>query len=169
MIVVISDLHLQHTALDSIRRNEGGKVLETKVVRNVEAGALSLLFAEIVANAAGVGAKEVHLVFAGDIFELHRTPLWLLAGESLRPTLHPAADSPELEAKVHQILSSIEADNRAFFDTLSAFVHGGLTIPRGEDQSLHGVPVIPHYLPGITIASPRFGRRRASAFASCWA
>ena len=148
MIVVISDLHLQHTALDSIRRDEGGKVLETKVVRNVEAGALSLLFAEIVANAEEAGAKEVHLVFAGDIFELHRTPLWLLAGESLRPTLHPARDSAELEAKVHQILSSIEADNRAFFDTLRAFVQSGVTTQHGETQSLHGVPVTPHYIPG---------------------
>ncbi|HEY1537286.1 MAG TPA: hypothetical protein VGF76_24865, partial [Polyangiaceae bacterium] len=148
MIVVISDLHLQHTALDSIRRDEGGKVLETKVVRNVEAGALSLLFAEIVANAEEAAAKEVHLVFAGDIFELHRTPLWLLAGESLRPTLHPARDSAELEAKVHQILSSIETDNRAFFDRLLAFVQSGVTIQDGKERSLHGVPVIPHYLPG---------------------
>jgi UDP-2,3-diacylglucosamine pyrophosphatase LpxH len=148
MIVVISDLHLQHTALDSLRRDEGGKVLETKVVRNVEAGALSLLFAEIAANAEEAGAKEVHLVFAGDIFELHRTPLWLLAGESLRPTLHPAADSPELEAKVHQILSSIEADNRAFFDRLRALVQSGVTTRHAENQALHGVPVTPHYLPG---------------------
>ena len=85
MIVVISDLHLQHTALDSIRRDEAGKVLETRSCTSVEAGALSLLFAEIVANASGVGATEVHLVFAGDIFELHRTPLWLLAGERCGP------------------------------------------------------------------------------------
>ena len=148
MIVVISDLHLQHTLLDSIRRAEGGKVLETKVVRNVEAGALSLLFGEIAANAESAGAEEVHLVFAGDIFELHRTPLWLLAGESLRPTLHPAAESPELEAKVHQILSAIETDNRAFFDRLAELVRGGVTTLRGEEQAPYGVRVIPHYLPG---------------------
>jgi hypothetical protein len=148
MIVVISDLHLQHTALDSVRREEGGKVLETKVVRNVEAGALSLLFGEIVANTKSVGASEVHLVFAGDIFELHRTPLWFTAGESLRPTIHPAADSPALEAKVHQILTAIEQDNGAFFQTLAAFVKGGITIESPEQQTLRHVRVIPHYLPG---------------------
>ena len=34
MIVVISDLHLQHTSRDVVRRSEGGKILETRVVRN---------------------------------------------------------------------------------------------------------------------------------------
>ena len=94
MIVVISDLHLQHTSLDVVRRDEGGKVLETRIARNVGAGALALLFSELVENAQRCSAKEVHLVFAGDIFELHRTPLWLLGGELLRPTLHPAWESP---------------------------------------------------------------------------
>jgi hypothetical protein len=148
MIVVISDLHLQHTACDALRRNEGGRVLETRIVRNVSAQALSLLFSEIVENAERVGAKEAHLVFAGDIFELHRTPLWLLGGERLRPTLHPAASSSALETKVHSILDAIERDNHEFFQVLSKFVTTGALVHRGEEQTLENVAVIPHYLPG---------------------
>ena len=148
MIVVISDLHLQHTSLDVVRRDEDGKVLETRITRNVGAGALALLFSELVENAQRCSAKEVHLVFAGDIFELHRTPLWLLGGELLRPTLHPASESPALEQKVLTILSAIERDNRGFFEALQQFVRTGELVRRGEVRRLAGVPLILHYVPG---------------------
>jgi hypothetical protein len=148
MIVVISDLHLQHTGCDTLRRDEGGRVFETRIVRDVSARALSLLFAEIAENAERTSATEAHLVFAGDIFELHRTPIWLLGGETLRPTLDPAASSPALEEKVHSILDAIERDNREFFEVLAKFVKTGALVHRGEAQTLENVAVIPHYLPG---------------------
>ena len=148
MISIVSDLHLQHTALDRIRRREDGALLETRVVRNVNAAALSLLFAEIVDNAKRAKAKLVELVFAGDIFEMHRTPLWLLAGEQRRPTLHPAAASPELERKALEILAAIEQDNLAFFQTLASIVDDGRSVHRAKDVALDGIVVIPHYIPG---------------------
>ncbi len=144
MIVVISDLHLQHTKHDVIRRNENGRVLETRVVRNVNAGALSLLFAEITENVERSGATDVQLVLAGDIFELHRTPLWFSNGETRRPTVHPGAESLELEAKVHEILSAIELDNQDFFDTLREFVKRGIGGHAGARPAI----VVTHYIPG---------------------
>jgi hypothetical protein len=148
MIVVISDLHLQHTSRDVVRRNEGGKVLETKVVRNVTGAALALLFSEIRDNAERTGAKEIHLVFAGDVFELHRTPEWLIGGETLRPTLHPAAGSDVLERKAHTILDAIEHDNAGFFAVLAKFVETGVLVHHGEPQTLEGPRVVTHYIPG---------------------
>jgi hypothetical protein len=148
MIVVISDLHLQHTALDLLRREESGKVLITKVVRNVGAGALSLLFSEISSNVQRTSATEVNLVLAGDIFEMHRTPMWLLGGEALRPTLAPAAGSAALEAKALAILAAIEYDNALFFETLGRFVQTGEHLHRGQKRTLGTVPVRTHYLPG---------------------
>ncbi|HEX7669926.1 MAG TPA: hypothetical protein VF395_10095, partial [Polyangiaceae bacterium] len=150
MIVVISDLHLQHTAQDLLSRpyEEGGKILATRVVRNVGAGALSLLFSEITSNAQRTGAREVNLVFAGDIFEMHRTPRWFLGGETLRPTLAPAAPSRALEAKVLSILSAIEEDNREFFETLARFVQTGEHVHRGQTRTLGPVALRTHFIPG---------------------
>jgi UDP-2,3-diacylglucosamine pyrophosphatase LpxH len=148
MIVVISDLHLQHTAQDLLSRSEGGKILATRVVRNVGAGALSLLFSEITRNAERTGAKEVNLVLAGDIFEMHRTPRWLLGGEALRPTLAPAASSTALEAKVLSILAAIEHDNAAFLETLARFIRTGEHVHRGHTRTLGAVAVRVHYIPG---------------------
>ena len=147
MIVVVSDLHLQHTSLDGVRREEGGQVFETRVSRNVGAGALALLFSEIVENAQRCNAGEVHLVFAGDIFELHRTPLWFAGGEPLRPTLHPASSSAALERRALEILSAVERDNREFFRALAAFV-GSRELVRGGESRRLSVPLIPHYIPG---------------------
>lgn len=148
MIVIISDLHLQHTALDGVRREEAGRVLETRVPRNVGAGALALLFSELVQNAQRCSAKEVHLIFAGDIFELHRTPLWFVGGEPLRPTLHPAASSAVLEQRVLAILAAIERDNREFFQALSDFMKSRELVRRGAVRRLSDIPLIPHYIPG---------------------
>ena len=87
MIAIISDLHLQHTSLDGLRyRKEDGEVREVGVRRNVTAGAFNR-FAGMIDEAVGRHqAKDVHLVFAGDIFELHRTPLWFMGQDSqVRP------------------------------------------------------------------------------------
>jgi hypothetical protein len=67
MLVVISDLHLQQTLFDNVRRRQGDSVLETQIVRNVSRGALSHLFAIIADCASQRSAKELHLVFAGDM------------------------------------------------------------------------------------------------------
>lgn len=146
MIVIVSDLHLQHTKHDVVRRREGERVLETRVARNVSARALGLLFSEILENAERCHAKQVHLVFAGDLFELHRTPLWFLWNDGVRPVQSPPGE--ELEAKVLDILDHIANDNAEFFAALQRFVTSGTFVHRGEQQQLSSAEIKVHYIPG---------------------
>ncbi|MSP60948.1 MAG: hypothetical protein EXR72_11505 [Myxococcales bacterium] len=161
MLVIISDLHLQHIALDVLRYSVGDEVRETGVRRNVTAGALQLLFSEILENTARRGARTVELVLAGDILELLRTPLWFSGGDiEVRPTLPwrpgeaagalgPDDDGNPLRERVHRILDGIENDNEQFFAVLERFVTRRAWTAHGAEQSLgDGVEVVAHYLPG---------------------
>lgn len=140
MIVVISDLHLQHTAADPIRHREGASVWETGVRRNLPAAAVSLLFDEIADAATRCGSRAVHLVLAGDIFECHRTPLWF-AGEdaTLRPTDDPGPDGSALCRKTLRVLDAVEAETHPFLSALRTHV---------ADAGGSDIPVHLSYLPG---------------------
>lgn len=148
MIVVVSDLHLQHTTQDVIRRREGDGVMECGVRRNVTAGALRLLFAEVAENVARSGALQVELVLAGDIFELHRSPAWFFGGSALRPFTSTDQAPAELEAKVTAILSAIVAENRAFFELLAQVVSTGSCGDDVGGMLSIGAPIRVHYIPG---------------------
>ncbi|CAN5602665.1 hypothetical protein BH09MYX1_BH09MYX1_30960 [soil metagenome] len=136
MIVVLSDLHLQHTTHDGIRRRDGAKVLVTEVLRNVGASALETLAGEIENSVEATGATSIELVFAGDVFEMHRTPYWLLGGRTLRPT-HTRA-SAELCGATLEILELIATECAGFFAALRKIGTTGVA----------GIPVITHFLPG---------------------
>jgi UDP-2,3-diacylglucosamine pyrophosphatase LpxH len=137
MIVVLSDLHLQHTTHDGIRRRDAeGRVLSTEVLRNVGASAMQTLAGEIESSVESTGARHVELVFAGDVFELHRTPWWFLGGRRLRPT-HAAAQA-ELCAATLEILELVAAECAGFFEAIGALVKDGIA----------GAPVRTHFLPG---------------------
>lgn len=149
VIVVVSDLHLQHTTEDVIRRREGDGVTECGVRRNVTAGALRLLFAEVAENVARSGAARVELVLAGDIFELHRSPAWFFGGSGLRPFTSADQAPSELEAKVMAILSAIGAENRGFFELLGQVVKTGSCSYDDAGGTLSiGAPIRVHYIPG---------------------
>ena len=135
MIVVLSDLHLQHTAQDGVRRREGGHVLLTEVRRNVGASALETLVGEIETSVVATAAKQVELVFAGDVFELHRTPYWLLGGRALRPIAKPGV---ELLDATSTILELIALECRGLFDAVARLVEHGVA----------GAPVRTHFIPG---------------------
>ncbi|MES2638428.1 MAG: hypothetical protein V4850_03070 [Myxococcota bacterium] len=140
MIVVISDLHLQHTAADPVRHREGDRVWETGVRRNLTAAAVALLFDEIADSATRCGSRVVQLVLAGDIFECHRTPLWFAGeGATLRPTDDPGAEGSPLCAKTHRVLDAVEAETHPFLAALRAHVTA---------TGAAGVPVVLSYLPG---------------------
>ncbi len=145
MIVVVSDLHLQDTRLDGLRRREGEQVLLTEVRRNVTAPALTLLGAQIADNARRCGAKEVDVVFAGDIFELHRTPLWFLREGGLRPT---SPRSPALRDAVLAILDAVAEENADFFAMARSIVRGEPGSYRGVKHDFGGVTLRGHYMPG---------------------
>ncbi len=137
MIVVLSDLHLQHTKRDGIRRRGAdGRVRSTDILRNVGASAMQTLAGEIESSVEATGAREIHLVFAGDVFEIHRTPWWFLGGRTLRPT-HANA-TVELRAATLEILELVASECAGFFESVAALVAEGIA----------GVPVTTHFLPG---------------------
>jgi UDP-2,3-diacylglucosamine pyrophosphatase LpxH len=140
MIAIISDLHLQHTALDVLRYREGGKLRETGVRRNVSTAAFTRFFGMVQDLAERRQAREIHLVFAGDIFELHRTPLWFLEPQ-IRPTAEPGPDmaANPLRARVDRILEAIDEENAAIWDAIESFV----TQPRDPVETIRV-----YYIPG---------------------
>lgn len=153
MLVIISDLHLQHIADDVVRYRRGADVLEVGVRRNVGARPLHLLFAEIADNVARSGAKQVDLVLAGDIFELMRTPVWFYGGLALRP-ISPIGDDVDanpMRAVVENILHHVAQENLEFFGALQGFSHRGRFLRGADDtpESLpSGVTVTVHFIPG---------------------
>jgi UDP-2,3-diacylglucosamine pyrophosphatase LpxH len=148
MIVLVSDLHLQHTSKDAIRWRDGEHLIECGVKRNVSAGALNLLLAEVAENVARCEVRQVELVLAGDIFELHRTPAWFLGGRGLRPFTSAAQAPAELEGQVRDILEAVVDDNQGFFETLASSLRTGTYSYQGSVRIPIGAPVRVHYLPG---------------------
>ncbi len=136
MIVVLSDLHLQHTTHDGVRRRDGDRILTTEVVRNVRASSLETLAGEIETSVEATEAKAIELVFAGDVFEIHRTPWWMLGGRTLRPS--HSGSTNELRAATLEILELIAGECEGFFAAVRRLV----------DRGIAGVPVTSHYLPG---------------------
>jgi UDP-2,3-diacylglucosamine pyrophosphatase LpxH len=145
MIAIISDLHLQHTDYDGIRYRSGHTVREAGVRRNVTAGAFNRFVEMIDTRVKRYGADELHLVFAGDIFELHRTPLWFMGPDNqLRPTTEfseQADTNDPLCGKIVQIIDSIGKEASEFLEAVKSFATSSLG-PNGRCK------VQVHYIPG---------------------
>lgn len=152
LLAIVSDLHLQHTSDDAIRYcGDGGEVVECGVRRNVSPGALRRWFSMIHDAVLRQKVDHVELVLAGDIFELHRTPLWFIDNpDGVLPTDEdPGPDGGPLCRKILAILDAIEADNRAFLRVLARFVTEGVHLTRAGLQRLPpGTRVEVHFLPG---------------------
>jgi UDP-2,3-diacylglucosamine pyrophosphatase LpxH len=146
MLAVISDLHLQNIAQEHLRYRKNGTLRECGVRRNVTAAALERFFSMTYERARQRRSKAIHLVLAGDILELHRTPRWLL-GESrgLRPYHEP---STALRGRVLEIIEAIYHENKAFFDTLARFVKHKEFGPLDKPTRLEGIEISCHYIPG---------------------
>lgn len=153
MLAIISDLHLQHLGQDALRHLKDGEVYVTRVARNVGASALQLWFSEIEARLERRCVDELHLVFAGDIFEIHRSPLWLTSpGEPVRPTQEhlgdDVADNP-LRQRVHEILDGIAHENTDVFAALRQFVVERSFVRHESRHALRGdLPLHVHYVLG---------------------
>jgi UDP-2,3-diacylglucosamine pyrophosphatase LpxH len=145
MLAIISDLHLQDTAFDCVRYREGNALKQIGVRRNVKATAFERLIARVLEAARRRRSAEIHLVFAGDIFELHRAPGWFLGpNNQARPTDFPVGEDIEanpLRGKVVEILDRLkdDPDHAEFWQAIREFV---LRPP----ADCPGVTV--HYLPG---------------------
>ncbi|MDX1530804.1 MAG: metallophosphoesterase, partial [Rhodothermales bacterium] len=143
MIAVVSDLHLQQTDPDAVRYKTGdGTYRQIGVRRNVRAGALDNFFDRVCEAATRCGAEEVHVVFAGDIFELHRAPLWFLHAE---PDVRPYGDwrTNKVRTRILDLLDHLEAEGAAFWEKLRERAEAG--VPRDGEPPL---PIRVHYVPG---------------------
>jgi UDP-2,3-diacylglucosamine pyrophosphatase LpxH len=152
VIAVVSDLHFQHTSHDALRFVQDGAVQALEVKRNVNPDAFHRFFAQIHALAEQRRTTQVELVFAGDIFELHRTPLWFFDPSGARPTDGDLGEDREdnpLRALVHRILDHVVVDNAGCWPVIARFVRTGRSLYRGQERALGaGVQVRAHYLPG---------------------
>jgi 3',5'-cyclic AMP phosphodiesterase CpdA len=154
MLVVISDLHFEEEASDTIRGSEGVQPVAFK--RNLPAVAFEQVIADLAAEAVRNKAKRLDLVLAGDIFDLHRTQLWFEAeGSPTRPYAASAvvAGDRKLEDKILRILTAIATEEEVakglgVFQRLARqrFVpEPGQT---GAEHAAFPVEVALHYLPG---------------------
>lgn len=152
MLAIVSDLHFQHTSEDVLRFRSGEEVHELRIDRNLTADAIGRLCEVIDESVRRRGGRELEVVFAGDIFELHRTPVWL-SGDlpELRPTAAPGPDTPgePLRDRIHRVLDLIEAECGECFSAWAEFARHGRYRRGKEVRSLPPhVRVVAHYLPG---------------------
>lgn len=144
MLAIISDLHVQETRFDCVRYRANGQLKQIGVRRNVKAAAFKGLVTRIREAARRRKSSEVHLVFAGDVFELHRAPAWFFGPDNhVRPTDAIGEDVPDnpLRRKVSEILTQLETDedHRQLWKAIRRFA---------SNRPNRRLQVRVHYLPG---------------------
>lgn len=110
MLAVISDLHFEEEASDTVRGTEGTPVRHR---RNLGPRAFERFFDALARQTVRDGASELHLILAGDVFDLHRTAMWFSgsAGPApVRPYVASSVVGGTLEQRLLQILDAIAAE-----------------------------------------------------------
>jgi UDP-2,3-diacylglucosamine pyrophosphatase LpxH len=117
MIAVITDLHFEEEARDTIHGEDGD---ELSVPRNIPAAAFGRLIGNLATAAEKHQADSLTLVLAGDIFELLQTSLWFTDEDEVRPYDGAAEEGSALEAKILTILDAIH-DEEPVRESLELF------------------------------------------------
>lgn len=146
MLVVVSDLHFEEETSDVIPGT--GDHPPVAFSRNLPGRAHRTFIAHIASEAQRNGAKRLDLAFAGDIFDIHRTSLWVVDNETrARPYVNSSQVEKDVEERVLMILQAIQ-DEPGVVNSLEAFqmLGKGRYFDRGERE--FPVPVSLHYLPG---------------------
>lgn len=99
MIIVVSDLHLMDGSAGA---------------HYVEGGVFRTTFTDLSAHAREANAREIKLVFLGDLFDLIRSERWFEFGLDERPW----GDNPSEEAAM-SIFESVASENAETFEILS--------------------------------------------------
>lgn len=152
MLVVISDLHFEEEASDTIRDAEGRPVVSFS--RNTPAEAYRRLVTWLANEADRTEAQRIDIVLAGDIFDLHRTMLWFTEEpKSKRPYVDLSkVNQDKLEDKVLHILSAIAAEPEVSgsLDVFRLLAEGRYRKTRNPESKPRAfrVPVDLYYLPG---------------------
>jgi UDP-2,3-diacylglucosamine pyrophosphatase LpxH len=145
MIVVISDLHFEEEAADTLRAAENG----VSLARNVPAKAFAGMIRDVLQMARDNEVGRIELILAGDIFDLHRTQLWFAEDSGLRPYVNcdAVASGSALEAKILAILEAIAAEKEV---AGSLAIFRDFAANRLVEGSAHSVELETelHYFPG---------------------
>ena len=150
MLVVISDLHFEEEISYTIPAGDGQEPV--RFTRNLPAKAFARFVSGLAAEAIRNKARRLDLVFAGDIFEITRTPLWWEGAQMLaRPFLPANQAGPETDARVLHILEAIAAPGGTVNEALAVFQRLGrgfyIDLPQMTERAFP-VPVHLHFLPG---------------------
>ncbi len=126
MLAVISDLHFKDCS--------SGPEATLRINRNLDPKVFRSYFSGLVKEAVESEARQVHLVLAGDVFEMYRTHLWYENGT--RPymalsEIRPGSDTEKLTLRILDAISEEEDVG----ETLAAFRQ--LPSKFGVDFTLH--------------------------------
>jgi UDP-2,3-diacylglucosamine pyrophosphatase LpxH len=121
MLVFISDLHF---------------VDETAGKHNIPTSGFRKFLSNIKDHAKNANAKELKIVFLGDIFDILRTEAWFQEDESDRPW---GDNTPRMHERAEFILGEIAKKNRATFDLFK---------PESLQKRFAGMKVETIYIPG---------------------
>jgi len=157
MVAVISDLHFEEEASDRIEVADG--CLPIDVLRNIPAAAFEDMVRDVVNLAKSKQITELHVVLAGDIFDLHRTQLWF-KGESIDQAhgLRPYVDNDAvkqgspLETLLLRILDAIADEERVkqSLAVFQRFAGGSYIDDQGRELRLDELSIKQtlHFIPG---------------------
>ncbi len=146
MLVVISDLHFEEEASDVIPGT--GNHPPVAFSRNLPGRAYRSFIAHLAIEATKNGAKKLDLAFAGDIFDIHRTSLWVVDNESgARPYVNTSEAGRNVERKVLDILKAIQKEP-GVSNSLEAFQMLGQRRYWDKGERKFPVPVTLHFIPG---------------------
>ncbi len=146
MLVVVSDLHFEEEASDVIPGKGGFPPVAYS--RNLPGKAYQSFIAHLASEAQRNGAKRLDLVFAGDIFDIHRTSLWVKDNKkNVRPYVKTSEVDKDLEELVLKILKAIRKEP-GVVKALEVFQLLGKGKYRDRGNREFPVPVSLHYIPG---------------------
>jgi UDP-2,3-diacylglucosamine pyrophosphatase LpxH len=107
MLVVFSDLHFEEEASNNIPGDDTHNPIVFS--RNLPGKVFRSFITHLANEANRNGARRLDLVFAGDIFDIHRTGLWFRQNPAgLRPYVNNSQVSGDLETLLLKVLDAIQ-------------------------------------------------------------
>ncbi|MFN2189933.1 MAG: hypothetical protein ACK2T3_14310 [Candidatus Promineifilaceae bacterium] len=146
MLVVLSDLHFEEETSDAIPGKGGFPPVAFS--RNLPGKAYKSFITHLASEAVRNRAKKLDLVFAGDIFDMHRTSLWFTDPKGdLRPYVNIDEVGADVEKRVMRILKDIQ-NEPGVGKALKGFQKMGRGQYRESSSQEFPVPVTIHFIPG---------------------
>lgn len=146
MLVVVSDLHFEEEKSDIISGKGGFSPVDFS--RNLPGKAYQSFIAHLASEAERNNAQRLDLVFAGDIFDIHRTSLWVNDEvKHVRPYVNINEVDQDVEERVLKILKAIQ-NEPGVTKALKGFQLLGKGKYRDNGNQDFPVPAYLHYIPG---------------------